>query len=307
MSFAKHETFYIREGWLYKGMAAIKAAEAQDQLPTIFLDRDAPERLGIGRNMVRALRFWIQATGLAFEERDQSRTVQRLTPFGEWVWKHDRYFEDEATLWLTHYKLVTQKEQATSWYWFFNHFTPPTFDFKTCLKALSDWVIAELPDQRIAVNSLKKDVDILLRTYISREKVITPETLTESPLAQLGLLNSVGTKRNALYRREQLDPTRLPVLVMLYVLMDQQQQKRPDLMQVGLGQVLREPMNVGRVFNLTTAAIADLLASLNKQYPDLAIRFVRTAGLDELDLPHIEPDDILARYTRERLPMLEVA
>lgn len=27
MSFAKHETFYIREGWLFKGMAAIKQAK----------------------------------------------------------------------------------------------------------------------------------------------------------------------------------------------------------------------------------------------------------------------------------------
>ena len=57
MSFAKHEAFYIREGWLFKGMAAIKQAEGDGQLPTIFLDTDAPERLGIGRNMVRSLRF----------------------------------------------------------------------------------------------------------------------------------------------------------------------------------------------------------------------------------------------------------
>ncbi len=86
MYFAKHETFYIREGWLYKGMAAIKAAETENELPTIFLDQDGPERLGMGRNMVRSLRFWMQATGLADEDRaDQGRTIHRLTEFGEWV------------------------------------------------------------------------------------------------------------------------------------------------------------------------------------------------------------------------------
>ena len=62
MGFAKHETFYIREGWLFKGMEAIKKAEAGGHL-NIFLDNDAPERLGIGQNMVRAQRFWMQATG----------------------------------------------------------------------------------------------------------------------------------------------------------------------------------------------------------------------------------------------------
>ncbi len=40
MSFAKHETFYIREGWLFKGMAAIKQAEDKGHLPTIFLDTE---------------------------------------------------------------------------------------------------------------------------------------------------------------------------------------------------------------------------------------------------------------------------
>lgn len=306
MPFAKHETFYIREGWLFKGMAAIKAAEAEGQLPTIFLDRDGPERLGIGRNMVRALRFWMQATGLATQEREEGRAIHQLTPFGEWVWQHDRYFEDEATLWLVHYQLVTQKDQATSWYWFFNHFTPTTFDYDTCLESLNTWVISELTEQKIALSSLKKDIGILLRTYIASNKLITPENLTESPFARLELLSNVGSKRDPLYRHEPLDPSRLPVLVLLYVLIDQQQRKRPDTLQVSLSQVLREPMNAGRIFNLNTAILADLLATLNKQYPDLSVRFVRTAGLDELDLPAIEPNRILARYANEPTPVLEV-
>ena len=298
MSFAKHETFYIREGWLYKGMAAIKAAEAEDQLPTIFLDRDAPERLGIGRNMVRALRFWIQATGLATEERKEGRTTHRLSNFGEWVWANDRYFEDEATLWLVHYHLVTQKEQATSWYWFFNHFNSTTFDYETCLEALNTWVISDLPEQTIVRNSLKKDLDILLRTYIPNDRPTTPENLKESPLSRLALLSSVGNKQESRYRRLSINPSRLPVLVLLYVLIDRQQTQRSDTLQVSLSQVLREPMNVGRVFNLTTATLADLLANLNKQHPDWSVRFIRTAGLDELDLPDVTANEILARYAQ---------
>src|SRR5574341_1496871 len=122
MPFAKHETFHIREGWLFKGMSAIKTTEAEGRLPTIFLDRDAPEQLGIGRNMVRALRFWMQATGLAKEQLEDHYATQRLTSFGEWVWQHDRYLEDETTIWLIHYHLACSRDQATTWYWFFNHF-----------------------------------------------------------------------------------------------------------------------------------------------------------------------------------------
>lgn len=305
MYFAKHETFHIREGWLFKGMAAVKEAEAKNRSSTIFLDKDAPERLGIGRNMVRALRFWMQATGLGIEEREEGRTVHRLTPFGEWVWRFDRYFEDEATLWLIHYQLVSQKDQATSWYWFFNHFTVTTFDPETCLDSLSNWVIGELPKQSIAVSSLKKDVDCLLRTYVAEKKPVTPENLKESILSRLQLLDNVGSNRQPLYRREPVDSFRLPPLVLLYVLVDQQWKKRPDTFQVNLNQVLREPINAGRVFNLNTAVLTELLANLNKQYPDLAVRFVRTAGLDELDLPAVEPKQVLARFVREQVPTLE--
>jgi hypothetical protein len=81
MPFAKHETFYIREGWLFKGMAEIKKAEDEGQRSTIFLDPDAPERLGIGQNMVRSLRFWMLAIGLA-EERQERQRIHCLTPLG---------------------------------------------------------------------------------------------------------------------------------------------------------------------------------------------------------------------------------
>ncbi len=146
MAFAKHETFYIREGWLFKGMAAIKEAEKEGRPPTIFLDDDAPERLGIGQNMVRALRFWMQATGLAEEKLERHR-VQRLTPFGEQIWNCDRYLENDATLWLLHYHLASNEAYATTWYWFFNYYAPPIFDEHGCLESLHNWVISNYPDQ----------------------------------------------------------------------------------------------------------------------------------------------------------------
>jgi len=63
MHFAKHETFHIREGWLFKGMTAIKRAEENNQLATIFLDHDASGRLGMGRNMVEASVFGCRRLG----------------------------------------------------------------------------------------------------------------------------------------------------------------------------------------------------------------------------------------------------
>lgn len=299
MSFAKHETFYIREGWLFKGMAAIKEAEEVGCLPTIFLDDDAPERLGIGQNMVRALRFWMQATGLSEEKLERQR-VQRLTSFGEQVWIYDRYLESDATLWLLHYHLACSEAHSTTWYWFFNHYAPFTFDERDCLESLHNWVISQYPDQEVATGSLKRDVDCLLQTYLASRTLRTPEELTESPFTRLHILSRLEDDHQKRYRLERLDPTRLHPLILLYVLLDRQSRVRKGTAQVGLSDVLREPMNVGRIFSLTTTVLSELLAALNKDYPDLSVRFVRTAGLDQLTLPTCEAIDILSRFYSKR-------
>ena len=290
MPYAKHETFHIREGWLFKGMDAV----CRD--PRVFMECDASERLGLGRNMVRALRFWMTATGLTEEYQENQRTVQRLTdPFGQLVWEHDRYLEEEGTLWLIHYRLVRDQGGATAWYWFFNYFSQPVFDQASFVSALQSWVIGA-EGKAISENSLKRDFDCLVRTYLPDRQARSPEDLMECPLAQLGLLAEADSGRVRRYRLLRPDPARIDPLVLLYVLLRWQEDKKPDSRQVGLAQVLREPANAGRVFNLSTASLSDSLTRLNDEYPNLAVRLTRTAGLDELTLPVATAEEVLIRY-----------
>jgi hypothetical protein len=50
--FAKHETFHPRYGWLKKGFDK----STEDEI--LFLREDAPVTLGVGKNMVKAIRYW---------------------------------------------------------------------------------------------------------------------------------------------------------------------------------------------------------------------------------------------------------
>ena len=50
--FARHETFHPRYGWFRKAYSCTTAD------PTIFSRDDAPVRIGVGKNMVRSIRFW---------------------------------------------------------------------------------------------------------------------------------------------------------------------------------------------------------------------------------------------------------
>jgi hypothetical protein len=114
-TFGRHETFPLRYAWLTKGLDALR------KQPAIFGD---PERamveLGVGRNMVNAIQYWLQVTGVAeFTENRGAATAIGNVLLGP---QGDRYLEDEATLWILHWLIAANAEWATGFFWFFNRF-----------------------------------------------------------------------------------------------------------------------------------------------------------------------------------------
>jgi hypothetical protein len=88
----------------------------------------------------------------------------------------------------------------------------------------------------------------------------------------------------------------IPPLVFLYVLLKRQEEERPNQEQVGLNVALREPMNVGRTFNLGMRAFEELVAQLENYDATYRLQLVRTAGLDQITLPDAKADDVLEEY-----------
>jgi hypothetical protein len=119
----------------------------------------------------------------------------------------------------------------------------------------------------------------------------------DSPLAELGLLESLPNKR---YRVCAPHLDRLPPLIVLYVLLLKRPGERRSEPQIGLMQALRDPCSVGRVFDLGAVALLESLEHLAAQVPEWAVRLTRTAGLDRLTLPQVVPEVVMARYYRER-------
>ena len=79
-----HVSFSIREGWLAKGLKAVKDNDK------IFTSPEATDILGVGTNMVKSLKYWMLASKLII---DKNRTVF-LSDFGELLYKYDKYLED---------------------------------------------------------------------------------------------------------------------------------------------------------------------------------------------------------------------
>lgn len=308
LSFAKHETFYIRDGWLNKGIEAIL------DNPNIFLDEEAPEALGLGKNMVRSLSFWMRASGITEKRLVDRRMTQNLTYFGQLVNQHDPYQELDGTIWFLHHNLISNYEMTTTWYWFFNHYVPTRFTYPEFLSRLKSWLNTQATEDEIDVaeSSLRKDFDCLLKTYLPSQRDTSPEDVLESPLATLGLLSAYTDfdeetgKKVKNYRLESGSPDNIHPLVLLYVLLKAQQiGERYEARQIGLQLALREPCNVGRTFNIKPTDFEDLLSQLNDHYSEWRVQLTRTGGLDQLTLPNVHTEEVMKRYYVEQVDAAE--
>ena len=158
--------------------------------------RDAPVQLGVGKNMVRAIRFWGLAAKLIAENSGSlNRRSPDLVPtglghqlFGESGW--DQYMEDPGTLWLLHWLLLAPPSRLPVWWLAFNEFHAVEFaddDLEEAaivqLGAVAGWA-APHP------SSVKKDVSALLRTYAPAERSGRTgiDDILDCPLRELNLI-----------------------------------------------------------------------------------------------------------------------
>ena len=289
MKFRAHDTFYIRKGWLSKGLRNVLAA------PDVFVSRtqNPMDVLGIGANMVKALRYWLVAVGLTAEPTSGQR-IQTLTLLGEIIHENDRYFEEMGTLWLLHYMLVKANDkqypvadtEATAWWFFFNEFKLAEFtrdDFHNEItKFLRNSEESEKP-----VRTIEDDFNCIIHTYMSRQKTNSqrtkPEENIDCPLGELELIDHAGYatdeygKRVRTYRKCAAKKDMLHPLILLAVILDQAQGER----EIRISTIQNDIGNAGKVFHLDIIGLIGLLYKL--QLMGL-IQVNRTAGLDVINI-----------------------
>jgi Protein of unknown function (DUF4007) len=191
MRFGGHETFAIREGWLHKGLKMV--AEEPDRL----VDEYAADWLGVGINMAKSIRHWLQATGLAAPspEKRAAKTVRlKETEFGHLVYERDPYFVETGTWWALHVNLVNAPEHAASWVWFFNHFNLSRFERSVCVESACRYL--EMSKGRMpGIKTLQRDIACLLNTYarVIPAEHDDPEEARDCPFTELGLLSYFRT------------------------------------------------------------------------------------------------------------------
>ena len=258
-----HETFGIREGWMSKGMIAVQ------ENPKVFRENFGTDALGVGTNMAKAIRYWLQAAGLITKKKEG----MFLTEFGKLVYEYDRYVEDITTLWLLHIHVARNAELATSWNLFFRGGEikgQKEFD----RDSLFVWMKRELQlytqEEELSDRSVQDDCNVLLHMYCQQTlEKIDPEDKKISPFCRLHLLKKEGKN----YKRIAPKIETLHPYVVWYVLCEMFAQSN----NVNIQKIVQGYNSPGSLLQLGQIEINYYLDLLEEKG---IIAINRTAGLD---------------------------
>lgn len=255
-------------------------------------------KLGVGKNMVSSIRYWAHAFNLIEQQLrggPETPTSLGTNLLGTNGW--DPYLEDAGTLWLLHWQLVRDTDKTSTWHLAFSRFGKETFSRVDLLEWLQKF-IDPIPHIRATTNTLKRDVDVFIRTYLpsSRKTAKFAEDSFDSPLVELGLLHEIDADT---YRFSRSARPTLSDLIFTYALVDYWDLRAADQRTLGFETLLHGKGSPGMAFKLTENALAERLERLA---PEFGIRFDDTAGMRQLlrtadALP--EKDKILAHYYKQ--------
>lgn len=270
--FARHETFHPRYGWLKKGFDYVNKDN------NVFIRDDASVVLGVGKNMVRAMKYWCMAFKVIQEDSSAPKNKARPvipTDFGKNLLSDrglDPYLEDPASLWLLHWELLKKPNIATAWHFAFNEFSLSEFTQSHLHEALIECIAKNFSGVTVSESSTKKDVNAIFRMYvkraISKSKEINEETI-HCPFAELGLINKI---ENSNYYTFKVGMKKgLTSSVIVAACLEYASSIEPGAKTINLTRLLYDQGSPGVIFKLTENNLYEAIEKIVIDYEDVSL------------------------------------
>ncbi len=284
LKFAGHETFAFRYGWLKKAVDSVKVDQK------IFSKEEAIVDFGVGKNMVKSIKYWGLATQILIEDKAGLRVSEIGRKLLE-TW--DPYLEDPASLWLIHWLLATNPSRAAVWYLSFNKYPRPDFTKNQILSFIMD--VVNLNTMKVNSNTLNRDVDCFLRTYLpaKNENAHFEETFS-CPLNELDLLNQLRDGES--YQFNIGPKNTLPSEVAGYAILKFVSLAQNNRKTISVSDCLYKEGSPGQVFKIDENSLIEYIEELN-ELTEGAIELDDTAGLKQLYFKNeYEPISLLSMH-----------
>ena len=277
--FSGHESFACKSHWLKRGYDFVRGENN-------FNDDDAVVRLGVGKNMVASIKFWLKAIGLL---KDAGLVALANHLFDDDNGK-DPYLEDIGTLWLLHFLLI-QTDYATIYKTtFVDYHRQRNIIEKSKLQNYIKHICFDETGYKNLYNdnTVKRDIGVMLHNYCAKNGGNVNIEDSNSLFAPLNLI--CETEKNT-YRFNYDTRSDVPSLIFLYALLIKFEGRNSisfeDITELAL------------IFCLTNNDLLDIINYLCDLYPS-EIVFSDVAGIKELQLrATLNSIDVLDRYYEE--------
>ena len=269
--FAGHESFYLREGWLKK------ALDVLEEEPTLFQGSNllnAINKLGVGSNMVKAMKYWLEKCNLI--EKSGSQYEYKLTQECKLLRKYDLYFQHRNTLWILHKNISAN---SAIWNMLF-HQDIALFGKIEMIELISN-KFKEI-DAKFANKTIKDSVNNFINTYAKNRIIKDPEDNIISPLSKLNIITHFDDK----YRFRDIVLEDFDPLIIYYLFMNEKEMIQLSDLYCEVRKYMKIELNILR-------KALDVLENNN------FIKIDRAAGLNNIIPKTVIPQEELIKQLME--------
>ena len=208
-TFSGHDSFQCRQLWLKKGYDYLQSNKS-------FNDEDAVVKLGVGKNMVSSIRYWMKAFNIIDIKDNPTEFGTKLLDDNG----YDPFLEDDASLWLLHYQLI-KTGLASTYSIMFNEFRKEKLFFN------KDTFVNYLKRIREAdktfnfnENTVADDFVVFIKMYQKNENSKDVEDSFSGILSEIELLKTIVNVKDEQYQIENNERDKLPEAVLLFSILD---------------------------------------------------------------------------------------
>ncbi|WP_339715123.1 DUF4007 family protein [Cyclobacterium amurskyense] len=280
-TFSGHDSFQCRQLWLKKGYDYVQEGKN-------FNDEDAVVQLGVGKNMVSSIRFWLKAFNI-IDNKDVP------TEFGKRLFDdetgYDPFLEDEASLWLLHYLLV-KNGFASIYSIIFNEFRKEKLLFnKETFVNYVKRIGESNPHLNFNENTVAKDYIVFANLYKSDPESKDIEDSFSGILSEIELLKTTGKGKDEQFFIENSERDKLPESIVLYAILDNPNYGN----SISLNSLEFDINSPGSMFALNRSGLMNKISDIVDDFKD--ITFTDQAGIKELQFKtKADPYTILDKY-----------
>ena len=247
-TFSGHESFPCKTLWLKKGYDFV--VQGRD-----FNRPEAVIYLGVGKNMVASIRYWLRVFGLCEGDRP--------TWLGNYLFDDadgkDKYIEDLATLWLLHFHLVFN-QFATLYHMVFCGYQKGHTQFDR--DQIATYVKLEMieADKQSAYNenTVRKDIAVLVQNYALPRKAQSNEDFS-SMLIDLDLIRQTAEGKGYYFNIE--GKRKVEKEIFLYALLMLKEREGDNTLSYDIIQD-----EIGLAFCMQDIETIEMLKLLSKEY-----------------------------------------